>query len=75
MAEIREATNKAWVLGDDRFKRRIQKQLEREEWRQVPEAGIENLKSSESMEYEPIDYDCVIDYFYYNANDSFMVRQ
>jgi putative transposase len=27
--EIREATNKAWVLGDDRFKQRIQKQLER----------------------------------------------
>ena len=29
MAEIREATNKAWVLGSDRFKQRIQKQLER----------------------------------------------
>ncbi len=29
MAEIREATNKAWVLGNDRFKRRIQKQLGR----------------------------------------------
>lgn len=27
--EIREATNKAWVLGNDRFKKRIQKQLER----------------------------------------------
>jgi putative transposase len=27
--EIREATNKAWVLGNDRFKQRIQKQLER----------------------------------------------
>ena len=26
---IREATNKAWVLGGDRFKQRIQKQLER----------------------------------------------
>ncbi|MDX8385209.1 MAG: transposase [Gallionella sp.] len=26
---IREATNKAWVLGNDRFKRRIQKQLDR----------------------------------------------
>jgi len=26
---IREATNKAWVLGNDRFKQRIQKQLER----------------------------------------------
>ena len=29
MDEIREATNKAWVLGNDRFKQRIQKQLER----------------------------------------------
>ena len=29
MDEIRGATNKAWVLGNDRFKRRIQKQLER----------------------------------------------
>lgn len=29
MNEIREATNKAWVLGNDRFKQRIQKQLER----------------------------------------------
>ncbi len=27
--EIRDATNKAWVLGDDRFKQRIQKQMER----------------------------------------------
>lgn len=29
IAEIREATNKAWVLGNDRFKKRVQKQLER----------------------------------------------
>ncbi len=29
IAEIREATNKAWVLGNDRFKQRMQKQLER----------------------------------------------
>lgn len=29
MNEIRNATNKAWVLGNDRFKQRIQKQLER----------------------------------------------
>ena len=27
--EIREAINKAWVLGDNRFKRRIQKQMDR----------------------------------------------
>jgi len=29
LTEIREATNKAWVLGSDRFKQRIQKKLER----------------------------------------------
>lgn len=29
LAEIRGATNKAWVLGDDRFKRKIEAQLER----------------------------------------------
>lgn len=29
LAEIREATNKAWALGNDRFKQRIQQQLER----------------------------------------------
>jgi putative transposase len=29
MNEIRNATNKAWVLGNDQFKHRIQKQLER----------------------------------------------
>lgn len=29
IVEIREATNKAWALGSDRFKQRIQKQLDR----------------------------------------------
>ena len=29
ISEIRDATNKAWVLGNDRFKQRIQQQLER----------------------------------------------
>jgi len=29
ISEIREATNKAWVLGNDRFKQRIQEQLSR----------------------------------------------
>jgi len=29
LQEVREATNKAWVLGNDRFKQRIQKQLAR----------------------------------------------
>ena len=30
LTEIREATNKAWVLGNDRFKQRIQKKLGRQ---------------------------------------------
>ena len=29
IAEIREATNKAWVLGSDRFKQSIQKKVDR----------------------------------------------
>ncbi|MDP2758984.1 MAG: transposase [Sideroxyarcus sp.] len=29
VADIRDATNKAWVLGNDRFKQRIQKKIER----------------------------------------------
>lgn len=42
LSEIREATNKAWVLGNDRFKERIQKQLER---RVVPAARGGDRKS------------------------------
>jgi len=30
LTEIREATNKSWVLGSDRFKQRIQRQLDRQ---------------------------------------------
>ena len=44
MDEIREATNKAWVLGSDRFKQRIQKQLER---RVVPNERGGDRKSEE----------------------------
>ena len=29
IAEIRDATNKAWVLGNDRFKQRVQEKLDR----------------------------------------------
>ena len=29
LAQIRDATNKSWVLGNDRFKQRVQRQLER----------------------------------------------
>ena len=42
MGKIREATNKAWVLGNDRFKQRIQQQLER---RVEPEAKGGDRKS------------------------------
>ncbi len=42
ITEIREATNKAWVLGSDRFKRRIQRQLER---RVAPQARGGDRKS------------------------------
>ena len=44
LAEIREATNKAWVLGNDRFKQRIQKLLER---RVEPAARGGDRKSEE----------------------------
>ncbi|HCA27599.1 MAG TPA: transposase [Betaproteobacteria bacterium] len=44
VSEIREATNKAWVLGTDRFKRRVQKQLER---RVEPEARGGDRKSAQ----------------------------
>lgn len=30
LAEIRESTNKAWVLGNDRFRKRIEMMLERQ---------------------------------------------
>jgi putative transposase len=44
--EIREATNKAWVLGSDRFKQRIQKQLDR---RVEPSAKGGDRKSEKFM--------------------------
>jgi putative transposase len=44
MNEIRDATNKAWALGNDRFKQRIQKQLER---RVEPSAKGGDRKSEE----------------------------
>ena len=44
LAEIRETTNKGWVLGNDRFKQRIQKQLER---RVEPAARGGDRKSKE----------------------------
>ncbi len=45
LTEIREATNKAWVLGNDRFKERIQKQLER----RVEPAGRGGDRKSETF--------------------------
>lgn len=44
LAEIREATNKAWVLGDERFKRRVGEQLNR---RAAPCARGGDRKSKE----------------------------
>jgi putative transposase len=44
MTEIREAINKAWVLGNDRFKQRIQDQLGR---RVEPQARGGDRKSEQ----------------------------
>lgn len=44
LTEIREATNKAWVLGDERFKRGIEQQLKR---RAAPRARGGDHKSEE----------------------------
>lgn len=44
LEDIRHATNKAWVLGDDRFKRHIEQQLER---RVAPSARGGDHKSDE----------------------------
>ena len=44
LSEIRDATNKAWVLGGDRFKQRLQKQLDR---RVEPAARGGDRKSEE----------------------------
>jgi putative transposase len=46
MAEIRDATNKAWVLGSDRFKQRVQRQLKR---RVAPSARGGDRKSEKFM--------------------------
>ena len=42
VAAIRDAPNKAWVLGSDRFKQRVQRQLER---RVEPSARAGDRKS------------------------------
>ena len=46
VSEIREATNKAWVLGNERFKRRVQKRLQLER-RVGPEARGGDRKSEQ----------------------------
>ncbi len=53
--KIREATNKAWALGESRFKERIQLQLAR---RVKPAArgGDESQLNSKSIEYDLIGY-------------------
>jgi len=48
ITEIREATNKAWVLGNDRFKQRIQEQLGR---RVEPKARGGDRKSEQFNAY------------------------
>jgi putative transposase len=45
--DIREATNKAWVLGSDRFKNKVEKQLER---RVTPKVRGGDRKSKEYRE-------------------------
>ena len=50
MTEIREATNKAWVLGNDRFKQRIQEQLGR---RVEPKARGGDRKSQQFKANRP----------------------
>ena len=44
LEELREATNKAWILGDDRFRERIASQLSR---RALPKARGGDRKSEE----------------------------
>jgi putative transposase len=54
IAEIREATNKAWVLGNDRFKQRIQEQLGR---RVEPKARGGDRKSEQFLSNRPVSFD------------------
>ena len=51
--EIRDATDKARVLGNDRFKQRYSNW--RGESARMQEAEIENLKTSGSIESDPVD--------------------
>lgn len=52
LAELREATNKAWVLGDDRFRHRIEQQLQR---RAAPRRRGGDRKSAEYRKSIAID--------------------
>jgi len=47
LTAIREATNKAWVLGDDRFKAKIEAKTG---WRAVPLGRGGDRKSAEYRE-------------------------
>lgn len=53
ITEIREATNKAWVLGNDRFKQSIQEQLER---RVEPKARGGDRKSEQFLSNLPLSF-------------------
>lgn len=52
LEELREATNKAWVLGNDRFRERIESQLDRQA---SPKAKGGDRKSKEYLERRRID--------------------
>jgi len=54
ITEIREATNKAWVLGNDRFKQSIQEQLGR---RVEPKARGGDRKSEQFLSKRPVFFD------------------
>jgi REP-associated tyrosine transposase len=51
IAEIRDATNNAWVLGNDRFKQRIQQKLER----RVEPAAKGGDRKSEQYRFNRVD--------------------
>ena len=50
LKEIREATNKAWVLGDDRFKDKIERLLNRRA-RSKPKGGDKKSKAYKEQVY------------------------
>jgi putative transposase len=68
ITEIREATNKAWVLGNDRFKQRIQEQLGR---RVEPKARGGDRKSEQ---FNAIKRPVANDSFWPSAGGQFQLK-